>query len=65
MLHTPRTKMQRHMTQMRKNRAVKHSVPSAEDLEYKPGDKVVVWREKVVNNRTGEWFGPFEVPGME
>ncbi len=25
---------------------------------YDPGDQVLVWREKVVNHRIGEWVGP-------
>lgn len=65
MLQTARTEMQRHMAQMRINRALKHSVPSAADIAYKPGDKVLLWREKVVNNRIREWVGPLEVLGLE
>ena len=30
-----------------------------------PGDQVLVWREKVVNHRIGEWIGPFTVLVMD
>ncbi len=44
---------------MRVSRALKHAVPSARDRLYQPGDQVLVWRERQVNNRIGEWVWTF------
>ena len=43
------------------SRAMRHAVPSAADKRYDPGDKVLVWREKVNSNRIGERVWPFDV----
>ena len=51
--------MAKHMAQVRIVRALKHNTPSATDHVYQPGDKVLVWREKLVENRIGEWIGPY------
>lgn len=56
-----RKEMTQHMAKLRVKRALHHRVPSAADRSYSPGDKVLVWREKQVNNRIGEWLGPFSV----
>ena len=56
-----RKEMEKIMADMRVRRALHHRVPSAADRFYQPGDKVLVWREKVVNHRIGEWLGPFTV----
>ena len=56
-----RKEMERIMAEMRTKRALKHKVPTAADTFYQPGDKVLVWREKIVESRIGEWLGPFEV----
>ena len=53
--------MAKHLAQVRIIRALKHNTPSATDRVYKPGDKVLVWREKLVENRIGEWIGPYTV----
>ena len=42
-------------------RAIKHQSPKMQSYAYSPGDKVLVWREKIVNNLTGEFIGPFPV----
>ena len=42
-------------------RALHHRTLSAADRFYQPGDQVLVWREKIVNHRIGEWLGPFTV----
>ena len=39
-------------------RELRHNVPKAADHVLQPGQKVLVRREKVINNRTGEWQGP-------
>lgn len=49
------------MAELRVRRALKHSTPTASSRVYSPGDKVLVWREKVVDSRIGEWIGPFTV----
>ncbi len=56
-----RMEMQKHMAKMRVARALKHAVPGASDRLYQPGDQVLVWRERQVNNRIGEWIGLFSV----
>ena len=33
--------------------AIKHQSPKMQSNTYLPGDKVLVWREKKVNNRLG------------
>ena len=45
----------------RLKRAIKHQSPKMHNYTYSPGDKVLVWREKIVNNRIGEFIGPFIV----
>ena len=35
-------------------RSMKHKKLSATDHIYSPGDYVLVWREKIVNNRIGQ-----------
>ena len=46
-------------------RSMKHKTPSATNHTYEPGDAVLVWREKIVNNRIGEFIGPFPVLAYE
>ncbi len=53
--------MRKHMAKMRVRRALKHEVPSSSDRLYQPGDQVLVWMERHVNNRIGEWVGHFLV----
>ena len=56
-----RKEMERIMAEMRIRRALKHKIPAAADTSYQPGDKVLVWSEKIVESRIVEWLGPFEV----
>ena len=51
----------RNLAKNRTLRAVKYSAPPAADRSYQPGDKVLVWREEVVENGIGEWIGPYAV----
>lgn len=60
-----RQEMEQHMARVRTDRALRHAVPPAADQNFQQGDKVLVWREKIVNNRIGEWLGPFEVEGWD
>ena len=46
-------------------RALKHNAPDAADRVFEPGQLVLVWREKIVNNRIGEWLGPYQVISMD
>lgn len=53
--------MEHHMARLRVHRALRHQVPRSADALFQPGDKVLVWRERIVNNRIGECVGPHEV----
>lgn len=50
---------------MKITKALKHSLSTAADKGYQPGDDVLVWRERQVNTRIGEWIGPFKLFGMD
>ena len=39
--------------------ALKRKTPAAADRIYQPSDKVIVWRERQVEHRTGEYLGPY------
>lgn len=45
-----------HMYNARISRELNHAVPVASDFTFTPGNQVLVLREKVVNNRIGEWI---------
>lgn len=49
-----RKEMERIMAQMRVSRALKHAVPPATLEDFKAGQNVLVWREKLIANRIGE-----------
>lgn len=53
------------MEKVRADWALRHVVASATDIGYQPGDKSLVWREKVVYNCIDEWIGPFNVLWLE
>ena len=53
--------MSQHLVETKVWRALKHNIPPATDRSYHPEDKVLVWREKVIENRIGEWTGPYTV----
>lgn len=36
-----------------------HNTPPATDTIYKPGDHVLIWREKQVENRISDWLCPY------
>ena len=57
--------MERHMATLKLKRALKHNVPPAADVPFDVGEKVLVWREKIVNNRIGEWVEPFTVESFD
>lgn len=45
-----RTEMQKNMAKMCVYRALTHAVPCAVDRLCKPGDPVLVWRDKQINH---------------
>lgn len=65
MAHIARTEMSKIMDRLRLQRALRHAVPAASDHVYEPGDEVLLWKEKVVNNHIGEWIGPFRVETID
>lgn len=42
-------------------RSLRHRTPASTDQIYIPGDMPLVWRENIVNNRIGEFLGPYKV----
>lgn len=56
-----RKEMAQEMAKTRLKRSLKHRVPPAADITYDEGDTVLVWPERHVNNRIGEWLAPFTV----
>lgn len=61
MVNYAREEMEKIMSEIRIKRALHHSVPPCSENTYTANDKVLVWREKVVSNRIGEWMGPYTV----
>ena len=53
--------MSRHLAQAKVTRAQRHNTPPATNATYQTGDLVLVWREKVVESRVGQWLGPYTV----
>lgn len=53
------------MVILRFNRVLLHNIPQASDALYEVGDRVLVLREKQVDNRIGEGLGPFAVAGID
>ena len=51
--------MAHHLAQVRVKPALHFQTPQETDQTYQTGDKVHVWREKLVENRIGEWSGPY------
>ena len=62
---TTHNEMEKPMSKMRINRALRHAVPTAANRSYGRGDQVLVWREKIVEHRIGEWLGPFSVASFQ
>ena len=60
-----RAEMAKYMAKVKVARVLKHRIPPAADIVLEPGDPVLVWRENVVNNRIGEWLGPFKVDNYD
>ena len=54
--HEARIEVSKLMTASRIARALKHITSMSADETLSPGDKELVWREKIHNNRIGELF---------
>ena len=48
----------RHLATVRIKGALNHQTPLATKRNYQPGDKVLIWCEKQVENRIGQGIGP-------
>ncbi len=59
--NSARREMERETARMKIQRALKQSVPSATKTVYEVGETVLVWSERVVDNRIGEWLRTFVV----
>ena len=53
--------MSKRLAKVKVKRAKRHHTPSATDHVYQPGDQVLVWMEKQINNRIGTYRSPFTV----
>ncbi len=53
------------LAQSRVRRALHHQMPPAMDRTHNPGDKVLLWRHKVVERRIGQWVGPYIVTSYD
>lgn len=60
-----RNQMEIIMANLRVRRAMTHAVPPSSSKLYDVGDKVLIWREKLISNRIGEWLGPYEVTNFD
>ncbi len=56
-----RRHMARHLAQGQIKRSLHHQIPQSADRTYQSGDNLLVWREKLVENRIGELTGPYTV----
>lgn len=65
MLETAREEIKQNMAKSRIQRALWNSIPATADIYYQPGNKVLVWRENVVNNHVAELLGPFTLIGVD
>ena len=50
--------MSKQMSKASLDGALRFAVPLYTNEPLKPADKVLVWRENVVNNRIGQWLSP-------
>lgn len=60
-----RREMEKQMAAVRLKRGLRHATPPAADAIFEVGQRVLVWRERKVENRIGEWLGPFVVHGTD
>ncbi len=57
--HEARHYTAKHLAQFLVKRVLQHQNPQATDQNYQSGDKGLVWREKLVEKRIGEWTGTY------
>ena len=53
--------MSSHLASAKINTALKHKTPTAADHVYQPGDLLLIWREKQIENCKGKFIGPYTV----
>lgn len=53
--------MPQHLARAKIKRALHHNPPPATDQTYQPGDEVLVWIKKQVEDKIGEWLVPYIV----
>lgn len=57
--------MAKEIAQFSLKRVLHHNTAPVTDIVYEPGDQVIIWREKVVENHIGEWLVPCTVTGFD
>lgn len=50
------------MAKIHLKRTRSHKVPPVDNIFFHPGDQILVWREKILANRVGEWVVPSKIP---
>ena len=60
-----RREMEKQMAAVRLKRGLRHATPPAADYIFEVGQRVLVWRERKVENRIGEWLGPYIAYGTD
>ena len=60
-----RREMEKGLATARVKRGLRHAVPQAENNTLEVGHEVLVWREGMVENRIGEWIGPFRIHAVD
>ncbi len=56
-----RRHMAKHMSSFKLKQALRHNVDPAADRIIQPSDKELIWKERIIENRIGEWVGPYIV----
>ena len=57
--------MDDHLARAKAQGALKHNPPPATDWTFHPGDTILVWREKQVENSIEEWLVPYTVVAID
>ena len=60
-----RREMEKEMAAVRVQRALRHATPPAADATFQVGQGVLIWRERRVESRIGEWIGPCNVHSVD
>lgn len=59
-----RKEVKSQMAAIKLRRALSYAVPPAATRSFKPDDKVLMWKEKIIASRIGEWLGLFEISSV-